>query len=239
MYQVGLAAEKPINWGDDMWTLHSDAKEAKDVFDAKIARIKTDLEADDVRIVLSCPTPEGFRRTLCPTYKSNRKDVRKPVVHQALREHAIEAYGAILRPRLEADDIIGIMATEPTDERRIVVSVDKDFRTVPCLFYRTSEDSPKVETVTADDAARFHAVQALTGDRVDGYVGVPGCGPATAEKILKGVPTEKLWDAVVAAYDKAGLSEEVALTTARLARILQHGDYNKETGVIRLWKPRK
>jgi hypothetical protein len=27
---------------------------------------------------------------------------------------------------------MGIMATEPTDEERIVVTIDKDLKTVPC-----------------------------------------------------------------------------------------------------------
>ena len=237
VYQVGLAAETATHWGDDWWTLHADAQECKATLDQKVVALKKTLEADEVRFALSCSSLAGFRRALCPTYKSNRIDKRKPIVHNALRQHLLDAYDTILRDRLEADDVLGILATQPTDERRILVSIDKDFRGVPCMFYRTCDEFPQVITISSDEAARFHALQTLTGDRVDGYVGIPGCGPKSAEKILAGVPTADLWPAIVKAYDDAGLSESVALVTARLARILQSTDYNTKTGEITLWQP--
>lgn len=240
VYQIGLACEVEIDWGDDWWTLHADAKEAKASLDAKINAFLAKLDADSARIALSCPTDDGYRRALCPTYKSNRADKRKPVVHKALRQHVIDNYDAILRPQLEADDILGILATQPLkNETRIIVSVDKDFRGVPCNLYRTNEPNPSVERVTTDAALRFFYKQVLMGDRVDGYAGIPGVGPATADKILDGVPTAKLWPAVRKAYKDAGLAESVAIQTARLARILQHGDYDTKTGAINLWLPPK
>ena len=238
VYQIGLASERPINWGDDLWTLHADFAECRTALANKVETFVTALKADEVRFALSCSTAEGFRKELCPTYKSNRVNVRKPIVHQALRELLLSDYDTIVRPRLEADDVLGILATTPhTTEKRIIVSVDKDFRGVPCSFYRTSEETPAVEETSRSAALRFHALQTLTGDRVDGYVGIPGCGPKTAEKILDGVPDDQLWPAIMAAYTKAGLGEELALTNARLARILQHGDYETKTGKIKLWTP--
>jgi hypothetical protein len=45
------------------------------------------------------------------------------------------------------------------------------------------------------------------------------------------------WDTVVEAYEKAGLTEDDALVTARLARILRAEDYD---GVnIKLWEPKR
>lgn len=237
VYQIGLAAEKPINWGDDLWTLHADFAECRETLAAKVAALVETLEADEVRFALSCPTESGFRRDVCATYKSNRKDVRKPIVHGPLRDLLLSDYDTILREKLEADDVLGILATQPTSERRIIVSVDKDFRGVPCSLYRTSDAAPTVETISAQEAQRFHALQCLTGDRTDGYVGIPGCGPATAAKMLEGVATADLWPTIAGAYEKAGLSTDLALTNARLARILQWGDYNTKTGAIKLWTP--
>jgi DNA polymerase-1 len=77
-------------------------------------------------------------------------------------------------------------------------------------------------------------MQTLTGDRVDGYPGCPGIGPARAEKIVDGG-----WDAVVDTYAKAGLNESVALVQARMAYILRKGDYIKSSSRVRLWTPRK
>lgn len=237
VYQIGLAAEKPTNWGDDLWTLHADFAECRTTLNEKVETLRQALGADSVIFALSCPTQEGFRRGICETYKANRKDVRKPVVHQPLRQYLLEEHDTILRPRLEADDILGVMATRPTKENRIIVSVDKDFRGVPCNFYRMTGDNPSVVTITVEEATRFHALQTLMGDRVDGYVGIPGCGEKTAEKFLDGIPTKDLWPTIVAAYAKAGLGEELALTNARLARILQHKDYDSLTGTIKLWTP--
>lgn len=237
VYQIGLAAERPIDWGDDDWTLHADFAECKDTLVSNIEGLIAKLGADQVRFALSCKTEDGYRRELDPCYKSNRKATRKPVVHRALRQHLLDNYDTILRDKLEADDVLGILATQPTEERRIIVSVDKDFRSVPCHFYRTNEDV--LFETTPEQALLFHATQTLTGDAVDGYKGIPGCGPKTAEKILAGIPTKKLWPTILASYKDAGLSAELALTNARLARILQHGDYDIKTGAITLWNPPK
>lgn len=237
VYQVGLAVEKETDWGNGLWTLWADFDEAKQTLLSRIASIQEAIGADQLRFALSCPTEEGFRRSLEPTYKANRKDKRKPVVYSPLRNFLLEELGAIVRDQLEADDIIGVLATQPCDERRIIVSVDKDYLGVPGLFYKINDEFPEVKQTTVQDALLFHATQTLTGDRVDGYQGIPGVGPAKAEKILAGLKPSEFWPAIKAAYKEAGLSESVALTNARLARILQHGDYDIATGKIKLWTP--
>lgn len=238
VYRIGLSAERPIDWGDDLWTLHADLGECRAMLDRQLEELRIKLDADDFIVALSGKTEAGFRRGICPTYKANRKDVRKPIVHRPLRDYLIEKYDTILRPNIEADDVLGILATStPKGDTRIIVSIDKDFQGVPCNFYRTVGDMPQVVTITAEQAMRFHALQTLVGDRVDGYAGIPGCGPVAAEKILHEVPAIKYWETIVAAYAKAGLSESVALTNARLARILQASDYNTTTGEVKLWTP--
>jgi DNA polymerase-1 len=67
-------------------------------------------------------------------------------------------------------------------------------------------------------------------------------GIKTAEKILGtdiNVPLLDLWDKVLQAYDKKGYTEAEALQQARCARILRHGEYNKKTGEVKLWQPRR
>lgn len=237
VYQIGLAAERPIDWGDGLWTLHADFNECRETLISRVETLIETLGAEEVRFALSCPTESGYRRELCPTYKLNRKETRKPVIHAPLRQYLLDNHDTILRPRLEADDILGILATQPTDERRILVSIDKDFHGVPCLFYRTNSDNPEVVEVSPESAQRFHAIQTLMGDRVDGYQGIPGVGQKTAEKILADVNPAAFWPTIKKAYADAGLSENIALLNARMARILQHGDYNTETGDIKLWTP--
>jgi DNA polymerase-1 len=137
---------------------------------------------------------------------------------------------------LEADDVLGILATEPTNEERIIVSIDKDLLQIPG---KVSRDGKTYEEISEDEANYWHMMQTLTGDSTDGYSGCPRVGVKTAQKILGDhiqVPLLDLWMRVLAAYAKVGYSTDEALAQARVARILRHNDYNKETGGIKLWQ---
>lgn len=120
-----------------------------------------------------------------------------------------------------------------------------------------------IREVSQWEADRFHMIQALSGDATDGFAGCPGIGMKRAAEIIdnptrlvpqpgvktRGVnkgeevvrwmaePTRDYWACIVSHYRKAGLTEQDALVTARLARILRHGEYNPETEELRLWTP--
>ena len=74
----------------------------------------------------------------------------------------------------------------------------------------------------------------MCGDSVDNFPGAPGIGPIKAAAILN---TKEIWPAVENAFIKAKLTKEDALLQARLAYILQHGDYNFKSKKIKMWKP--
>lgn len=236
IYQHLLGLETEIEWEPDVWSLYSDVSLAKKSMEQWIEKILRDFGVSRYTFCLSCSTQEGFRYKLNPNYKSNRKGKRKPLGFKAIREWVTEEFGAIQKPELEADDVIGILTTCPArnkNERQIVVSIDKDFRTVPCEFYRFSEKEPDVEVITPESAEHYHAIQTLTGDTVDGFSGVPGVGPKTAEKLLDGLTGKAMWDKVQETYDKKKLTKEEALLNARMAFILQSTHYKK--GKIELW----
>ena len=95
-----------------------------------------------------------------------------------------------------------------------------------------------METVSEDEANARLFSQALTGDATDGYSGLKGVGPKTADKILDGCVTEQeLWTAVVDAYVGKGCTAEDALLSVRLARILRQGEYDSNTDQPILWEP--
>ena len=48
-----------------------------------------------------------------------------------------------------------------------------------------------------------------------------------------------LWAVVLAAYEKAGLTEADALAQARVARILRASDYDFKQKKVKLWNPPK
>jgi DNA polymerase-1 len=240
VYRVGLAIETPIEWGDGIWTLHADLDQAKQMLDDRIENVRKALDADRVEVALSCSTKEGFRFALLPTYKSNRKATRKPIIHGALREYLLATYTSYEMPTLEADDILGILATQPdTGETRVICSVDKDFKTLPEVpFYDLNTE--KTTVATRKEAYSFFMAQVLAGDSVDGYKGCPKIGMITAAKLLAPCTSRaEMWAVIVKAYEKAGLNEAEALLNARMARILTWDDWNMHTQKLTLWEAPK
>lgn len=233
IYKIATQNEIDTHWGDGLWTLHCDEKLCKADVDAQIEDLGAQLEADDYIVALT--DSQNFRKDVLPTYKANRKDKRKPMVLNALRKYVMEKHNGVMWKNLEADDVLGIMATEPSDEKRIIVSIDKDLKQIPALI---SVDGFVVNETPLKLADYWFMIQTLSGDVVDGYTGLPAVGIKTAEKLLNKytmVPVLDLWKIVVGLYKEKGFSEQEALQQARVARILRHGEYNKETGEVKLW----
>lgn len=237
-YQSAAAVERVIHWSPEISTLESNLSEATAKMEGMIEKVMNDLKADAFVVALSDIGSGYWRRQVLPTYKFNRTATRKPLVLLPLREYLIEKYGAKLRPMLEGDDVLGILATNPKLIRgeKIILSIDKDMATIPGLFCRNRVGHPlEIQEITVEQADRYHMYQTLIGDTTDGYKGCPGIGPVAAEKILS-CPKEEWWPAIVTAFKKAGLSKTEALTQARVARILRHEDYNYQEKIPILWQ---
>ena len=87
-----------------------------------------------------------------------------------------------------------------------------------------------------EDANKWHLIQTLAGDSVDGYSGCKGIGVITAKKLLdkKGYN----WQSVVDIYESKDMTEADALLTARLAYILRNTDDDISTHTLKdLWIP--
>jgi DNA polymerase-1 len=151
----------------------------------------------------------------------------------------IEELDGVVRPGLEGDDIIGIMATKDRGRAvdQIVVSIDKDLKTIPCTYVR--DISQPAVVITQQEADYNHLMQALTGDTTDGYSGCPGIGPKRAAEIVQiGSTIADNWQRIVQAYASKGLGEEEALRQARVARILRSSDYDFTKKEPILWTPK-
>ena len=229
LYRSATSAEEETDWGDDIWSLSTDLGQAKKQFSDMVEHFTKVLSAKECVITLSGNS--NFRKLLDDKYKSSRKKTRKPLGYRALLEWVKENYTTIQVDCLEADDVMGILGSvEQT--KAIVVSDDKDMKSVPCHLYRPISEERLV--VSDADADRHFLTQALTGDATDGYFGCPTVGIKTAEKILGSHPT---WNAVVNTYQKQSLPAEFALTQARLARILRAHDWDEDTQTVKLWEP--
>lgn len=248
-YQCSAATEQRIDWGDGVVSRIADFREARRSARDRIDALVADLQADNLIICLSDDF-DNFRKELYPPYKSHRQRVERPTHLYDLKEWLSEKYPTRMIRFLEADDVLGIAATEPHSGERIIVSEDKDLQTVPALLYNPARHILGVREITPEDAERFMLWQAICGDPTDGYPGCPGSGPAAADRLLEGRGwepyvhvfqrgprrgTEEVrwrevemgrWPAIVSAYRKAGLTEDDAVVQVNLARILKHGDFD-------------
>lgn len=226
LYSSSVATEHAVQWNDDVWVLSANLEQARDMARKYIDEVTEKLKATEVTICLS--GKGNFRYDLNPNYKSNRKDTRKPIVYPELKQWMLNNYGAQMEDKLEADDLLGIMATRTPGS--IIVSPDKDMQCIPGKLYRQGD----IMDISPMEANYFHMHQTLTGDPTDGYPGCPGVGAVTAKKILAGTP-ETWWTSVLQAYQKAGCADDDALMNARMAYILR--DENYVNGEVKLWEP--
>lgn len=235
-YQASSSVQRDINWGDDLWTCHAFLSDAQQQFNNIIDEIlnRDVFVADDYDIIYAFSDANNFRKDLNPTYKENRVNKRKPTCYKALVDSIKQKYNTVTLPNIEGDDVLGILATDPEYDS-IIVSLDKDMKTLPCKFYNFGKD--ELITITEDRAKYWHMYQTLIGDTTDGYSGCPKYGPVKASKLLDETDPQDYWKVVVDAFKKQGMTEEDALLQARMAYILHKGDYDEETKSVKLWTP--
>jgi len=237
-YKAATLNQEEYDFGSGDCVVLDEKKAQRDV-DEIIELYCGDLFADDVIICLTDPEV-NFRKQLDPTYKSNRANVEAPKLLKPIKDYLAKAYKSYIRPRLEADDVMGILSTHPTliDGDTIIVSEDKDMRTIPAKVYHPNRPENGVMDISLEDADRFHMWQVICGDSTDGYPGCKGVGKTSvyAEEVIS-ADREDLWDIVLEAYASKGKSEDDAILQARHARILRSCDYNFTKKKIRLWTP--
>ena len=228
-YKSAQACEECIDFGDDVTIAQSDFKETLKVFERELRKITTAMMDDE--LILYFSSPKNFRKEIFPDYKGHRNR-RKPLGYKRLVNHCCDNYNVVIRDTLEADDSLGIDATAYPSKDTVLVSPDKDMRQIPGILWDMTND---VEEITKEQGDRWHLIQSLAGDATDGYSGCPGIGVKRASDILN--KHKAPWSAVCKAYEDKGLSGDDALMNARLAKILQHEDYDYDKQQPILWSP--
>lgn len=239
IFKATAALEKETRWDDYNHVLYSNAEECWTNLNDMLERVFQRFSSEQHGLCFGASP--NFRREIDPSYKSARSP-RKPLCYATIRERAEEKYNCLSVPGLEADDVMGILATKPNAQKKIIVSQDKDMKTIPSTIW----DGEALVEITEQEADYWHLYQTLVGDSSDGYKGCPGVGPKKAALALEGALKEPrhscetfsiLWEAVVLLYKAAGLTEEDALRQARLARILRFSDWDSENRKPILWTP--
>ena len=220
-------------------------------------------EGCDATIAFSCKRSDNYRRDFWPAYKANRDGKPGPESLPRTIEMLKDMFHSVSRPRLEADDLMGMAMGHGT---HIAVTLDKDLRTCPGWLWNP-EKQGFPELISEEEADQHFFKQWLTGDGTDGIPGLHRMGPKTALKILESNPRSS-WSAVVQQIyaDTAedftrwqdrgkrfegtraemlekrygwtqGQDLEFCLAQARCVRILRAGEYDSEAGEPILWTP--
>ena len=228
VYKSCAAAETEIDFGDDIIVVASKFSDAYRNTERELYNIAHDLGEFDNSILFFSDS-SNFRKLLDPAYKGHRNR-KKPCGYKRVINKLKEEYQVIIMETLEADDAIGIYATN--EPGHIVCSPDKDMRQIPGQLYNFTDE---LITITPEEAYQWHMIQTLAGDQTDGYAGVPGIGIKRAVTLFE----EKgyTWETVVNAFADKDLDEDVALRNARLAKILHSENYDFINRTVKLWSP--
>lgn len=225
-----------VTFGDETtWTMN--VRAAGGWLRGEFTKIRQRLDCKNVQLALG-DRAANFRKDLASSYKAHRAAYLRPPGFAELEANMVAHAKVHRAPRLEGDDILGLLATKEPTEGKVIVTIDKDLQQIPGWHY--NPDTDELTEVTPEQGAIFHLTQTLTGDRTDGYPGCPGVGPVKAAKILDGMDdplSPESWTVIVDAYATAGLTEADALLQARLAFVLRQGYYNRKTQEIKLWTP--
>tara|TARA_R100000742_G_C4269410_1_gene87894 strand:- start:58 stop:825 length:768 start_codon:yes stop_codon:yes gene_type:complete len=227
VYKSCAAAETEVDFGDDVILVTSNFSDAYSATKRELTKLK-DKFGSFATLILFFSDTKNFRKKIDPKYKGHRNR-KKPCGYKRVISQLKTEFEVIIMPTLEADDAMGIYATQ--NPGNTIVSPDKDMRQIPGEVYNLDETF----TITREQGAEWHLIQTLAGDQTDGYSGVPGIGVKRAEVLFnkKGYS----WQTVVEAFEDKDLTEEDALVNARLAKILTVNDYDFKKQEARLWSP--
>ena len=227
VYKCCAAAESEIDFGDDVIVVTSKFSEAYACVMREIKKIQRHFGSFD-DIILFFSSPDNFRKKIQGDYKGHRNR-KKPCAYKRVINKLKTEFEVITMPTLEADDAMGIYATKYPGN--IIVSPDKDMKQIPGMLYNFEEST----LIKPEEGAKWHLVQSAAGDNTDGYAGIPGIGIKRATQMFE----EKgwSWKTLVDAFKEKGLSKDIALMNARLAKILTTDDYDHEKGEPVLWNP--
>lgn len=242
LFQIGRVTEDITDFGDEVLESY-DLEAAKRLINNELDNIskKTGFKRSEIVFAISSET--NFRKKFFPTYKTNRKHIRKPLGLKDMRQYMldnVDKYSTVMLEDLEADDVMGIYGTAPEDlvGDISIYSQDKDLFTIPTKQWCFKKN----KFIKPDhlESTRFLYKQVLMGDAVDGYKGCPKIGKIKADRALKDCKDEiEMLKACHKLYFKAYKEFAIPKLLEQLgqARILHHADFQLLVGANMLYNP--
>ena len=227
VYKNCAAAETELDFGEDVILVTSNFSDAYNATTKELTKLKDEFGSfPDIKLFFS--DTKNFRKKIAPSYKGHRNR-KKPCGYKRVINKLKTEFDVVIMPTLEADDAMGIYATQYPGN--VIVSPDKDMKQIPGTLYNLDEKF----TITSDSGRAWHLIQCLSGDQTDGYSGVPGIGVKRAQTLFD--KEGYSWKTVIKAFTDKGLTEYDAILNARLAKILTIDDYDTEKQEPILWTP--
>ena len=228
VYKSCAAAETELDWGDDVIMVTSKFSDAMQAVNRELGKIKTKFMWDVPEILLFFSDSINFRKSILESYKGHRNR-KKPCGYRRVINALKKTHEVIIMPTLEADDAMGIYATQHPG--CTICSPDKDMRQIPGNLYNMEDFT----LISDTDGPKWHLIQTLSGDATDGYAGLISFGVKRASSLFESKGYS--WKTVVEAFEEKGFTEEDALLNARLARILTVDDYDFKLKKPKPWTP--
>ena len=190
LYRVGFAAEDE----------HENIAKAR-LDETLEMLIFQDLEkCDKYQCFISGVTNFRYAMAMTVPYKGNRHKLKRPKHLEALKEHIVVKWDAVVSNNKEADDDVCIAAHE--EPYSIIAHIDKDLDQIPGSHYNYVKK--EFYNIGKFEGLKNLYKQALVGDVADNIKGVKGIGKVKAEKLLKECFTEKeLYETVLSCYNNS------------------------------------
>lgn len=173
-----------------------DMAEAIDKFDEVLMSIVNKLDDEygvDEFIVFS-GSRGNFRKLLDPVYKAQRKERDLPPLLNPMHIYVREQYDSKWGSGYETDDLVASYwkALSDTLHRNeiCIVSIDKDYKQLPCLMYDYHHKKQEMLDISEDEAMYNFYEQMIIGDSADNVNYCKGYGKKYAEKLLSDKKTQ-------------------------------------------------
>jgi len=179
-------------------------------FTAMLIRLFHDLNPTHIAVAFDRPKPT-FRKKLYKEYQATRPKMDEALVGQIEKVHeVVRAFGIPIfeKDGFEADDVIGTIAKQVTDQV-IIVTGDRDILQLvvddKVMVYMPTKGLSEAKLYWSADVKERLGVapdhiadyKGLAGDASDNYPGIDGIGPKTAVSLLEKFDTvEKLYQAL-------------------------------------------
>lgn len=201
-----------------------DLRQGIDFFNKTIDSLKSRLASNDIVMVVG--DNNNWRKEYYPDYKANRNKEKDPTMVPIIKKYIYDNYDVVSLPNLEADDTCRIINEDDTNypTRKVLVSIDKDFKTFPCELYNPDKDT--LQVINKDEAEYNLKLQVLMGDKSDNYPGVKGYGLKTSVNFLD---KDSSWDAI-----KELMGKQDYLINRNMAEIIGLNRYDFESGKVKI-----